>query len=215
MDIFKIKVLVRHMFKIRLGNVFLNWRIKGVREDRSLIVAHGKCYIGAHATSRINVTGGIFFLNMMMSPPEPYTAVLKMQRNSKINVTGEFIFYSGHHIIVMEGAKLNLGSGYINRNARIHCFREITIGQNVSISENVTIWDTDAHEIVGKESLKTQPVSIGNHVWIGNNVTILKGVSIGDGAIIAAGAVVNKDVPANCLAGGVPAKVIKENVAWK
>lgn len=203
------------MNKIRFGNMFLNWTVKGVRESRSLIVAHGKCFIGKHKTSRINVRDGIFFLNKMMSPPEPYTAVLKMQRNAEINVGGEFIFYPGHHIVVMEGAKLNLGSGYINRNARIHCFREISIGQNVSISENFTIWDTDAHEIIGKESAKTQPVCIGNHVWIGNNVTILKGVTIGDGAIIAAGSVVNKDIPANCLAGGVPAKVIREKVAWK
>jgi acetyltransferase-like isoleucine patch superfamily enzyme len=61
----------------------------------------------------------------------------------------------------------------------------------------------------------TKPVHIGNHVWIGMNVMILKGVTIGDGAIIAAGSVVNRDVPERCLAGGVPAKVIKENVQWE
>lgn len=54
------------------------------------------------------------------------------------------------------------------------------------------------------------PVTIGNDVWIGGNVTILPGVNIGDKAVIAAGAVVTKDVPANTVAGGVPAKVIKE-----
>jgi acetyltransferase-like isoleucine patch superfamily enzyme len=46
-------------------------------------------------------------------------------------------------------------------------------------------------------------------VWLGANVTILQGVTIGDNAIIAAGAVVTKDVPANAIVGGVPAKVIK------
>ena len=44
---------------------------------------------------------------------------------------------------------------------------------------------------------------------------ILKGVTIGDGSIVAAGAVVTKDVPAKTLVGGVPAKVIKENIEWK
>lgn len=61
----------------------------------------------------------------------------------------------------------------------------------------------------------TRPIVIGNKVWIGTNVTVLKGVKIGDGCVIAAGSLVTKDIPANCLAGGVPAKVIKENVKWK
>jgi len=54
------------------------------------------------------------------------------------------------------------------------------------------------------------PVTIGNDVWIGGNVTFLPGVTIGDKAVIAAGAVVTKDVPSNTVAGGVPARVIKE-----
>lgn len=65
------------------------------------------------------------------------------------------------------------------------------------------------------QAKKTKPVCIGNHVWIGQRAMILKGVSIGDGAIIAAGAVVTRDVPAGCLAAGVPAKVIRKNVEWK
>lgn len=51
---------------------------------------------------------------------------------------------------------------------------------------------------------------IGKNVWIGSRSVILPGVTIGDGAIVAAGTVVTKDVPANTVVGGVPAKVIKE-----
>ncbi|WP_278853885.1 DapH/DapD/GlmU-related protein, partial [Thomasclavelia spiroformis] len=50
---------------------------------------------------------------------------------------------------------------------------------------------------------------IGKKVWIGSHATILPGVTIGDNAIVAAGAVVTKDVPANTVVGGVPAKIIK------
>lgn len=67
--------------------------------------------------------------------------------------------------------------------------------------------------IGGKE--KSAPIHIGNHVWIGARATILKGVTIGDGAVVAAGAVVNKDVPPNTLVGGVPARIIKENISWE
>ena len=54
-----------------------------------------------------------------------------------------------------------------------------------------------------------KPVTIGNDVWIGGHSTICPGVTIGDGAVIAAGSVVTKDVPANVVVGGGPAKVIK------
>lgn len=60
-----------------------------------------------------------------------------------------------------------------------------------------------------RQNLKHKPIRIGKGVWIGAHVTITAGVTIGDNAIIAAGAVVTKDVPANMIAGGVPAKIIK------
>ncbi|MCY1423806.1 Galactoside O-acetyltransferase [compost metagenome] len=49
---------------------------------------------------------------------------------------------------------------------------------------------------------------IGTNVFIGANVTVLKGVTIGDNSVIANGSVVNRDIPANVIAGGVPAKVL-------
>jgi acetyltransferase-like isoleucine patch superfamily enzyme len=82
------------------------------------------------------------------------------------------------------------------------------------IAENVVIRDSDNHQILGNNCRMTQPIIIGNHVWVGMNATILKGVTIGDGAIIAAGSIVTKDVKANTLVGGVPARILKENVEW-
>jgi acetyltransferase-like isoleucine patch superfamily enzyme len=54
-----------------------------------------------------------------------------------------------------------------------------------------------------------KPITIGNNVWIGVAATILPGVTIGDNAVIAAGAVVSRSVPADTLAAGVPARVLK------
>ena len=58
--------------------------------------------------------------------------------------------------------------------------------------------------------LVAAPITIGDGVWIGSCVTILPGVSIGSGAVIAAGATVVRDIPQNTLAGGVPAKVVRD-----
>ncbi|MXS69622.1 acyltransferase [Flavobacteriaceae bacterium W22] len=115
----------------------------------------------------------------------------------------------------MDNAKLNLGSGYINRNVKIRCFNEINIGCNVAISENVSIWDSDAHTILKDNYIPTIPITLGDNVWIGMNSIILKGVTLGDGCIVAAGSIVNKSFPPKCLIGGTPAKIIKENVEWK
>ena len=137
--------------------------------------------------------------------------MLMVSNNSKLTV-GNFIAYAGSQISVSSNAELLIGSGYMNKNSCIKFYKRIEIGENVKISEGVKIRDSDNHTIKGKEGEDTKPIIIKDNVWIGMNTIILKGVTIGEGAVVAAGAVVNKDVPAHALVGGVPAKVIKENV---
>lgn len=141
------------------------------------------------------------------------TSALLLYANSKLTV-GNFVTYSGCKIGVSSGAELILGSGYMNHNVSLSCNKRIEIGESVIIAEGVKIRDSDNHVIKGKEGEETKPIIIKDNVWIGMNAVILKGVTIGEGAIIAAGAVVNKDVPPHTLVGGVPAKVIKENVEF-
>jgi len=199
---------------IKPKNLYINIIIKGKRNKYSRILLFGKCNIKFNKSVIINIASGHLVLNRYITKLDPFIGNIELYEQATINVKNTFFFHSGCDIMVFNNAELNLGSGYINRYAKIRCYKSITIGEDVAISENVTIWDSDAHTINNSKLENTLPIVIGNHVWIGTNVTILKGVTIGDGAIIAAGSVVNKDIPAYSLAAGVPAKVIKHNVNW-
>lgn len=139
---------------------------------------------------------------------------LFVAQGGTLSVDNDFSIFSGSYICVNEGASLTIGgNGYINHNASIDCFSNVSIGEETIISKNVTIRDSDNHSINGCLEISA-PISIGKKVWIGMNVTILKGVSIGDGAVIGANSVVTRDIPANCLAVGNPCRVIKNDITW-
>lgn len=142
---------------------------------------------------------------------------LKMEKNSKIILNGNYSFNCGVDILIKENAVLTLGNSGANFNCQIRCGHRISIGDNVTFGRNLKILDSDFHCIKndkGEIINPSKPVVIGDNVWIGESVIILKGVTIGNGAVIAAGSVVTKDVPANTIAAGNPAKVIRENISW-
>lgn len=132
----------------------------------------------------------------------------------RLEVRGHFQLFTGLRVVVDRDATLRLGSGYINHDARVSCFSEIAIGDDVAIAEQVAIRDSDNHEVVGSPRPSAAPIVIGDHVWIGMRCTILKGVTIGSGAIVAAGSVVTRDVPEQTLVAGVPARPVRDGVTW-
>lgn len=115
-----------------------------------------------------------------------------------------FYFCYGKHISIGEDSYINVNCNFIDDG-------EITIGKKVMFGPAVTI-ATVGHPIHPdlREYMYTAPVKIGDNVWIGGNVTICPGVTIGENSVIGAGSVVIHDVPANCIAAGNPAKVIRE-----
>lgn len=86
----------------------------------------------------------------------------------------------------------------------------IEIEDNVMLAPGVKLL-SESHPIEPKErqQLATGKIHIKKNAWIGANATILQGVTIGENAVVAAGAVVSKDVPANVVVGGIPAKILK------
>ena len=93
----------------------------------------------------------------------------------------------------------------------------VEIGTNVLLGANVTVMDTDFHAIKpegrrknkGNVNIKSSPVVIGDNVFVGSNSHILKGVHIGENSVIRAGSVVVNDIPANVIAVGNPAHVVR------
>lgn len=109
------------------------------------------------------------------------------------------------------GKNLKIGRNvFINSCCQFQDQGGITIGDGTLIGPKTVIATLNHHQNPNKRAnLIPKPVKIGKNVWIGANATILPGVTIGDGAVIAAGALVSKDVEANTVVGGVPAKLIK------
>lgn len=109
------------------------------------------------------------------------------------------------------GKNIHVGSRvFFNSGCKFQDQGGIYIGDDVLIGHNVVI-ATLNHLIEPEQrgGMIPRPVRIGNKVWIGSNSTILPGVEIGDNAIIGAGSVVTKDIPANAIAVGNPARVKK------
>lgn len=98
---------------------------------------------------------------------------------------------------------------------RCELYGPVTIGDNVMMGPEVVIY-THNHAcsrtdvpMMEQGDGPVQPVTIGSDCWIGRRAMIMPGVTIGDGCVIGAGAVVTKDIPPYSVAGGVPAKIIK------
>lgn len=112
------------------------------------------------------------------------------------------------------GLNIHVGENFLaNYNVTILDIAPVNIGDYVMLGPS-TLITTVNHPITPKGRREhlgvAKSVTIGNDVWIGGNATILPGVTIGNNVVIAAGAVVTKNIPDNCVAGGVPAKVIKK-----
>lgn len=109
------------------------------------------------------------------------------------------------------GKNLHLGPGvFINMGCRFQDTGGIRIGAGSLIGHGCTLTTLNhAIDPARRADLVPAPVVIGRSVWLGAAVTVVPGVTIGDGAIVGAGAVVTKDVPANTIVAGVPARVIR------
>ena len=116
----------------------------------------------------------------------------------------EFVSYKGSRISIGDHTFINYGS-------LITAYKQVKIGRHCLLGHHLLILDRNEHGIEQREvAPPAAPVIIEDHVWIGSRAIILPGVRIGRHAAIGAGSVVTRDIPANCLAVGNPARVVRQ-----
>ncbi|MEE4279512.1 MAG: acyltransferase [Halieaceae bacterium] len=132
-----------------------------------------------------------------------FTAVAEPQHRVEIGVWGREIgtgtIRIGRCVLMSPGSRISASD-------------EIVIGDGVMMANGVYITDSDWHTVYDRtrRAEVATPVRVGNNVWIGDHATVLKGVNIGDNSVVAARAVVTRDVPANVIVAGNPARVVRE-----
>ena len=155
---------------------------------------------------------------------------LLIKKDAKITIGSDFYMSNGNHInplcrnleggfFLNEKAELSIGIHVGMSSTAIWCNEKIFIGNNVNIGANTIIVDSDCHSLnyLDRRNLSTDmklsknaPIEIGDDVMIGMNCLILKGVKIGCRSVIGAGSVVSSDIPADSIAAGNPARVIRK-----
>lgn len=184
----------------RLSSYYNLLRLKmyGVEHGAHCVI-HGKLYINLFSTAKVKIGDNLYF-----SSGWGINALCANKRGV---------------IYATENANITIGNNVGMSSVVLWAHESITIGNHVKIGGNSILIDTDSHNmdyLVRRGQYTdwgvSKPIVIEDDVFIGVNCIILKGVTIGARSIIAAGSVVTKSIPADCVAGGNPAKVIKSLV---
>ena len=140
--------------------------------------------------------------------------VLQIRRGARIELgrwswLGHGTKLRSHEGLISIGAKTVMG-----QECTISAYQHVSIGRECVIADRVMLIDfdhgvTEVERPIRVQGIYKRDVKVGNNVWIGYGACILRGVTVGDNAIIGTNSVVTKDVPANAVVGGVPARLIR------
>lgn len=128
-------------------------------------------------------------------------------RNSIIEIRGDNCSITiGEECIIGHGCYLS---------AKDEC--TLSIMDKCALSRNVKVMTSDGHNIYHNDRIinTAKDIVLEQHIWVADNVTILKGVTVGRDSVLGINSTVSKDIPANTVAVGSPAKVTKTNITWR
>lgn len=139
-----------------------------------------------------------------------YKTHLIKKKNPGINHVGGSTYWNNiNNLVIGKGTYINGASLITSGNSKICIGEDCLISYEVVIRTDMHVFKDDKTPI-NKQGISSKDVVIGNNVWIGHGVYIMPGITIGDNSIIGAKAVVTKSIPANSIAVGVPARVVKD-----
>jgi acetyltransferase-like isoleucine patch superfamily enzyme len=219
----KTRIPVKHIVLIGMLPAFLKkaiYRMKGYKIAPGVKLSWGSVIIGKEVSIGKNTRVGFFTIVRAtkislgryckigaMSAID--TESFSMDDDARIN---EQVYIGGiktpESALVMGKRTIIMQASYINPTL------PITIGDDSGIGGNCLLFTHGSwNSQLEGYPVKFAPITIGKKVWLPWRVFVMPGVTIGDGAVIGADSMINKDIPANALAGGSPAKVLKENLA--
>jgi acetyltransferase-like isoleucine patch superfamily enzyme len=131
---------------------------------------------------------------------------IRMGRHAAVHL-GCYVWFYGPGGTRRTGASIGANT-WISRDSTLDVRGGLHIGDNVSVSPEVTILTASKQPNDPRFGTGHSPVTIENHVWIGTRAMILPGVTLGRGSVVAAGAVVTRDVPPLAIVAGTPARIV-------
>ena len=210
-----------------LKTVYFNFKVLPVRQALKLpIHFYGRVELvnlkGEFTINREKVNFGMIVFGGKHEIVISSNVATRIYNTGKINFDGEALFARGINIMVWHYGKLTFGSNYsIGSLSRIICFRNISFGNDVLISWETQIVDSDFHFIVSTEnqvSDNSGDVIVNDGVWIGSRATILKTTVLPKNAIVAAQSICSGNYQDKygdgILVAGIPAKMIKNEVHY-
>ncbi len=177
-----------------------------------------------HSDVKIQIGNNSSFGRWSWKYSNPVNAWI-LQNDSFLTIGNNVEFFEGGVLECGVSGICAIGDGSsIRNNYHIICQKddELIIGRDFMGSFDVVIFSSDAHEVRNNNTGECinyvrgkNKLSVGEHVWIGYRATVMgKGTSIGNNCVIGASSFVRKSIPDNCVAAGVPAKVIRTDVDW-